>query len=280
MNKTEKNIEHPYLDTLAILFVVALIAGCGLWYQSFKTAEAVKAKLVAEQRNEKKLVKTFEKFMENRAGFLALTTQVDSSLAQVKAKIDASLGAKKEWDSTWADRQAAYQTEAASVKAHNAAEDAKYKSDPRYQTRDYWQFPSYPAPPEKISVDFNDEIKLLTTESQKLKDYITALKIQSGSFKDPGINLMYSDLLKTAEAGKTAVDRDIEILGNIVIGAEEGNIANDAKADLIKYNAVDNGLRSVNQEAVEFIKKYGLVFKDYDVPGGNDATPTDKSTLI
>ncbi len=275
----DKNIEHPYLDIFAVILVIVLIAGSWLGYRSYSAAQSRREKQAASQKAQKERLGAFRNLMESRTEFLTLNAQVDSTLNQVKSKIDANLANQENWDKEWAALQSSYSGQVEAVKAHNAEEDAKYKADPRYTNRDYWSYPSYPSPPPPIAVDFAAEINALTAQTAVLTDYIKTLGKLSGRFADVEINPLYKDLLAAAEATQTAGERDIEILGGIVISGEQGAIVNDAKADLMKYNAGDSSLKAMTKKILAFIKENDLDLDDYEVPGGVDTNPSDKSNL-
>ncbi len=275
----DRHIEHPYLDVFAVILIIVLIAGSLLGYRSYSLAQAQRAKEAANQKAQRARVSAFHNLMESRTEFLTLTAQVDGTLAQIKSKVDANLADQKKWDDEREARQTSYASQVESVKDHNAAEDAKYKADPRYTNRDYWSYPAYPSSPSPIRVDFNAEINFLTAENTALEEYVKDLRKSAGSFTDAKINPMHKDLVGAAEATQAAVTRDIEILGGIVSSGEQGAIVNDVKADLIKYNAGDHLLKTLTKKALAFIDDNSLNKAGYEVPGGADTNPSDKSNL-
>jgi len=46
----DKHIEHPYLDIFTVILVIVLIAGAGLWYRSYSSAQMQREKQAARQK--------------------------------------------------------------------------------------------------------------------------------------------------------------------------------------------------------------------------------------
>jgi hypothetical protein len=274
-----KKIEHPYLDLIALVLVIVMVAGAGVWYRSFSVAQAERQKQSASVKAQKARVGAFNGLMESRTAFLVLNSQVDGTLGQVKSKIDNNVADQKHWNDEWARSISSFEGQVAAVVAHNEAEDAKYKADPRYTSRDYWSYPNRPSPPPPITVEFSTEIASLTAQAAGLKGYLKELEKSSGKYSDASISPIYRDLVAAAEATLSATEKDIEILGGIAVPGDQGTVVNEAKSDLMKFGAGDPALKALNKKALAFIKEAGLDKADYEVPGGADSNPSDKSNL-
>lgn len=264
---------------LAVILVVVLIAGAGFWYRSYFVAQKERERQVVSQKAQRARVNAFRNLMESRTAFLVLNAQVDGVLVQIKSKISANVADQKRWDEEWTGLQLSYSSQVEAAKAHNDAETAKYKEDPRYTNRDYWSYPVYPSPPPPITVEFGTETNALTAQGAALEEFIKGLKKSSGTYKDDVINPMYRDLLDAAEATLSAVERDINVLGGIVISGSQGAIVNEARVDLLEYGAGDDSLKALAKKALAFIEEADLDEADYEVPGGADTNPSDKSNL-
>ncbi len=280
MKLMNRQVEHPYLDVMALLLVIVVIAGSVLGFTRFRAVEAAKQELAAKQKQRAASVGRFDSLMTQRDEFLAVSLRTDLVLKAVGDKVSTAVGAKQTWDQEYDSNMATFQEQVAAVKAHNDAEDARYHSDPRYRQRDYWTLPSPPAPPAALTLDFSSEIVRLETESAAVKRYVAKIRAAQEKYSNADVNQIYGALRRSAEDMDDAVDRDLEIMRDIVTTGREGQVINAIKADMLKYNAEDANLIVVNSKAVAFAKAQGLEIKDYDLPGGSDADPSDKSRLL
>lgn len=271
--------KHPYLDVVAVLLLIVLTGGSAFGYISYRRAEEAKAELAAKKRGEQQAVRSFESLEEKHNEYIALVYDIDVTLMQAKSKIENNLAAQEAWDDEWDSRQAAYKQEVDTVRAHNEAEDAKYLNDPRYTQRDYWPAPAFPVMPGSLSVEFSAEISALNAQSAQLKTWLGKLKKDSSDFSSEEIKPIYRALLNSGEELKSALNRDIDILNKIVTDEDKGQVVSSAKADLMKYNAEDDGLKRFHAKALAFVKNHGLDLKDFELPGGADTKPEDKSNL-
>jgi hypothetical protein len=279
MNINKKALVHPYLDSFVAIFLLFIFFGTVFLLLSIRVTDIAKETQAKEASLTKARIRAFNQLMESRSVFLTINAQDDTTLAQAKTKIDASLVAKAAWHEEWDGRQAGYTEEVAAVKAHNDAEQAKFREDPRYINMDIWTFPSFPPLPADISVDFSPEISQLMVELQELDEYINELKDARNRNADEEVGLRYTSLLKSAETYRTAFSDDIDLIKNILINGEEGVFVNETKAGLIKYSAGDEGIKALNKIVLVFIEKYSLEKADYEVSGGADSNPNDKSDL-
>lgn len=279
MKLLNRQVEHPYLDALALLLVLIILGGSAFGYSRFLAVEAVKKQQSAKQQQRRTLISRFDKLMRLRDQFLVVSLDTDTVLGAVGNKVLENIAATEAWDKQFQADQAAFQDQVAAVKAHNAEEDNKYKTDPRYATRNYWTLPTPPSPPNPLSVDFTADIAALGARQTAIKAYIATLRQSQTEFESVELKPIYLALYKAAGDLSSAVARDVDILGGVVKDDVQGRVVNVAKSDMLKYNAQDAGLRSLNTKAVAFIKAQGLRLKDYDVPGGSDANPSDKSVL-
>lgn len=279
MSVSKKPLVHPYLDSIVAIFLLFVFFGTVFLLLSIRVTDIAKQTQAKEARLTEARIEDFNQFMESRSLFLAINAQDDLTLAQVKTKSDASLAAKAAWHEEWDSRQAGYTEEVAAVKAHNDAEQAKFRADPRYINMEIWTYPSFPQLPADISVDFNPEISQLTAELQELNKYISDLKTMRNRNTDEEVGLLYTALLKSAETYRAAFSDDIDLVKNILMNGEEGVFVNEAKAGLLKYNAGDEGIKTMNRIVLAFIEKYSLDKANYEVAGGTDSNPNDKSSL-
>lgn len=280
MKLMNRQVEHPYLDVMALLFIIVIVAGSGFGYTRFRAVETAKQQLAAQQKQRRLNIERFDELMKLRDRFLAVSVRTDAVLAAVGDKVINGVGAKQAWDQQSDSDTAAFQDQVTAVKAHNDAEDARYYSDPRYSLRDYWTMPSPPAPPMALTLDFSPEITGLQAESIANKAYLTEIRAAQAKYSNPDLRQIYVALRRAAEDMDSAVNGDIEILQSVVITGREGQIVNESKANTLKYNVEDVSLKLTNLKAVAFVKAQGLDIKDYDLPGGSDANPADKSRLI
>ena len=279
MKLLNRQVEHRYLDALAIIFAVVLIAGSIFGYTRFLAVETAKREFALKQKTAAATIAEFDRIMGDRDSFLAVAARVDLNLASVAGKVTNSIAQKEAWDKDAAAMVASYTAEAAAVKAHNDAENAKYKSDPRYTTRDYWTLPSNPGTPAAISVEFSAETAAVIAAAAEVETFRAELKKTEAGYKNNESKTIFKNLYKSVEALESALERDAVILGNLVTTGKQGQFVNEAKADLIQYNAEDEWLKACRSKAVDFIKDHNLDLVDYDVPGGSDANPQDKSLL-
>jgi hypothetical protein len=275
-----RQVEHPYLDTLALLLVVVVLGGSVFGYTRFLASEEAKEQQATRLQQRRQLIDKFDKFMRLRDQFMALSLSADTTLGAIGDKVLTNVAAVQAWDQQYQAGQATFQDQVAGVRAHNAAEDAKYKADPRYTTRNYWPMPTPPDPPAPLSVDFTAETATLKVRAGEIKAYQDTLRAAQSDFSQVELKTLYQDLLRATGDMYSEVTRDIDILGSVVIDAPEGRIVNVVKTDLLKYNAQDPGVKAGNAQAVAFIKAQGLRLKDYDVPGGSDLNPNDMSRLL
>ncbi len=280
MKLMNRQVEHPYLDVMALLLVIVVIGGSIFGFTRFRAVEVAKQALADKQKLRSISIGRFDSLMTLREEFLAVSSRTDSALSAVGDKVISAVGAKQAWDQEYDDNMATFQEQVAAVKAHNDAEDARYRSDPRYRQRDYWTLPSPPAAPAAIAVDFSPEIIRLETESASVKQYVTKVRAAQDKYSNADVNQIYAALRRSAEEMDSAVDRDLDILRDVVTVGKEGQVVSAIKADMLKYDAEDASLAIVNSKAVAFVKAQGLDIKDYDLPGGSDANPADKSRLL
>lgn len=279
MNLSNRQVEHPYLDILAMVFVAVIVIGSILGFLRFQEVEKARVAFAQKQKNAAQTISEFDRVMRSRGEFLAVAAKTDATLAAISKKVTDSAAQKTAWDNDAAAMQASYDAEAASIKAHNDAENAKYKADPRYTTRDYWTLPSNPGSPAPLSLDFSAEIAALNANKADLSAFISGLKKEEIGYKMDETKTIFRDLYKSAEALDSAQNRNIEIAGGLVSSGKQGQVLNEAKADLLKYNSEDEWLKALRVLAVDFIKANSLELGDYDLPGGTDVNPADKSQL-
>jgi hypothetical protein len=279
MNLSNRKVEHPYLDIMTVVFAAVLIVGSILGYTRFQDVEKAKTAFSLKQKTAAEGIAEFDRVMQSREAFLAVSARADATLASISAKIADSASQKAAWDKDAAAIQASYDDQVAAIKAHNDAENAKYKADPRYTTRDYWTFPANPGSPNGLTVDFSGESTALSANETEVSAFLAELKKTESSYKNADVKAIYLNLSKSAEALDSGLKRDLEILSQLVTTGKEGQIVNTAKADLMKVNSEDEWLKTARARALDFIKANNLELIDYDLPGGTDANPSDKSLL-
>jgi hypothetical protein len=190
------------------------------------------------------------------------------------------LAQKDAWDEQAAAIEADYQADIAAIKAHNDAEDEKYRTDPRYRQRDYWTYPIHPAQPPSLSIEFSSEKARLVERLGELSAYIEALTAKRSEYSgNDELKRIFNDLLQASRDMEFALKRNTELLDTLVVTAKEGEIVSGAKADLLRYDSEDKRLKACAKKIADFIKNHELKTEDYDVPGGTDVDPADKSQL-
>lgn len=279
MNLSNHRVEHPYLDIMALVFAAVVVVGSIIGYTGFRQAEQAKAIFADKQKTASRTIAEFDRVMAARDEFLTIAANADATMTGIAAKVADGAAQKAAWNNDAAAMQASYNAEVAAIKAHNDAESARYKADPRYTSRDYWTFPSSPGSPAPITIEFSAESAALAANAAEVAAFKAALKKTESGYKNDEVTTIYRDLFKSVDALDSALKRGTEILGQMVTNGKEGQIVNMAKADLIKYNSEDEWLKACRIKAEDFIKANNLDLIDYDVPGGTDANPQDKSLL-
>jgi len=260
----KRHIEHPYLDALALIFVIVLVAGSVFGYTRFQAVEQAKRDLALNKATERKALEEFESLLAMRAEFMTVIAVTDAAQNAAKAKVADGIAQKNAWDAQAAAIESDYQASVAAVRAHNDAETAKYRADPRY-SRDIWSAPSLPGQPAPINIDFAAEIAGLEKARTELAGFKKTFTAARGGYTTSELKAMYADLLKSVEDTLSMVDRNIEILGSLAVSGKEGVIVNDARADLLKYDSENEGLEAFASKALRFIDAHDLDAGDYDL---------------
>lgn len=279
MNLSNRQVEHPYLDILAIILAAVIIVGSVLGFTRFQEVEKSRIAFALKQKNAAKTITEFDRVMERRDEFLAMVARTDATLDGISKKISDSIAQKQGWEKDEDAIQASYDAEVAAIKAHNDAENAKYKTDPRYTTRDYWTFPSHPGLPAPLSLDFSADLAALTENYNEVGAFLDTLKKADSGYKMDETKALHRDLIKAVDTLDSALERNLEVMDSLVSTGKQGQIVNEAKAELLRYNVEDEWLKAFSVLAADFIESNNLDLFDYDLPGGTDVDPADKSQI-
>jgi len=211
-------------------------------------------------------------------------------VAHINTKATNNQKALNNWDTTWQNLVAKYNSTVKSVDDYNTAEQAKSGtvvgtttdyfgySYPTYYQPKHKDYPNYPTPPQKIKADFSAELKLavnLQQKTQVLQSEIASDTIASFPFAQKSINDVLSSVLDTANSAQTMLS-DSSFITEVSYSDSNGgsDLDKGQSADMQKVSTLST--QRTNDLMANFLKQFNDALAQYKLTSTDVGLPSGK----
>jgi hypothetical protein len=203
------------------------------------------------------------------ASLKAIRSELDSTLAALKAKARSSASASDAWDRTWASRQTSYSRRRAAVASHNASERRRFLGSKAEVSKNgqlvvrytyhprYLGSPGQPRKPGPLNVTLDSEKKRLSALQNRIGALTSAIGSEATSAA--AFASVYPVLDSTAKSLGTTVSSVRRMTGAAVVtkGAK-GKVIDESKISAVSLAALDASLAELDQAFASAIAAAGL----------------------